>query len=277
MKKSTPLIGTMCLVLGLTACWGSTEKETSEDFSVQSAEEKERGSIGASEPEVMENDGIPYGCLVDFDKDSLPAAFANAIESYCRNGIFPDGQSGHIPSRISYAVYDIDGDGQDELIMQDIHTITASMTERIYNYENGVFREELSEYPSLTYYDNDMILAEWSHNQGLAGDRLWPYTLYQYHPETDSYEILGAVDAWDRERADFTNDWGSFPEEIDTDGDGCVYFLLPSDWEGQYSRASIVDGPNYEEWRNQYLSGAGTLEIPYREVEIVMVFPNAAG
>lgn len=257
MKKSMPLICALCLVLGITACCGSTEKDTAEEFSVQSS--------------------TPYGCPVDFDKDSLPAAFANAIENYCRNGTFPDGQSGDIPSRISYAVCDIDGDGQDELIMQDIRTITASMTERIYHYENGVFREILCEYPSLTYYNNGIIQAEWSHNQGLAGDRLWPYTLYRYQPETASYEILGSVDAWDRERADSTDDWGSFPEEIDTDGDGCVYFLLPADWEGQYSRASMVDGLNHENWRSQYLSGAETLEIPYREVEVETVFPNAAG
>lgn len=171
MKKSMPLICALCLVLGITACCGSTEKDTAEEFSVQS--------------------GTPYGCPVDFDKDSLPAAFANAIENYCRNGTFPDGQSGDIPSRISYAVCDIDGDGQDELIMQDTRTITASMTERIYHYENGVFREILCEYPSLTYYDNGIIQAEY------PTIRAWPETDSGPIPCTDISRRPTAMRSWD--------------------------------------------------------------------------------
>lgn len=244
---------------------------------LSSAESSATPAVLDGEPSTEAND-MPYGQPKDFDADSLPAAFAAAIERYCYDGTFPDGQgSGYIPSSISYAVYDADRDGQDELLLQNASTITAGMTERIYALEDGVFREEFSAFPALTYYENGVILAAWSHNQGVGAQRIWPYTLYQYQPETGRYEILGSVDAWDREQAASLDSLGAFPDETDADGDGCVYFLLPPDWEGDYGRARIADGPEYERWRDQYLGGADTLDIPYQEVEIETVYPDAAG
>lgn len=223
------------------------------------------------------NGGLPYGRPVNFDRDSLPVDFADAIENYCHSGILPDGRIVGIPGVFSYAVCDIDMDGKEELVLQNTHTATAGMAEWIYACENGVFREELCGFPRLTYYDNGIVHEGWSHNQGKAGDRIWPYTLYQYRPETDSYDTLGSVDAWDRELADSLNFYGEFPDAIDKDGDGCVYFLLPADWEGDYRRAVIVDGSEHEEWLNQYLNGAEELEIPYQELHVEMIYPAAVG
>lgn len=228
-----------------------------------------------------EEDSLPHGLPVNFDPSGLPAAYAAAIEQYCRSGVFPDGQDGgEIPGRISYAVFDADGDGQEELILQNADTFMAGMTERVFAYDEaaGTFREEFGAFPALTYYDNGVIQADWSHNQGKAGDKLWPYTLYQYQAEDDRYEMLGSVDAWDRTLGEHMEAvGGDFPEETDADGDGCVYFLLPADWEGQYTRGSLVDGPDHENWRNHYLGGAEILQIPYQAVEVETVFPGAAG
>ena len=272
MKKSWMPVGIICIALSLTACSASAENETSAESSILSADIDESVSNEAEEnvssdveeaipaeaeesvpnetaksvfsesdeTSSPEKEGLPYGRPVDFDSDSLPADIAHAIENYCYNGTFPDGQEGGaVPDRISYAVYDIDKDGKDELILQNSDTFMSGMTERIYSCQDGIFREELSEFPVLTYYDNGIIQAEWSHNQGLSGERLWPYNLYRYQPETDNYELLGSVDAWDRERADFDNYLGAFPDEIDIDKDGYVYFLLSADWEGQIGRAHV--------------------------------------
>lgn len=228
-----------------------------------------------------EEEGLPYGRPVDFDSSGLPAAYAAAMEQYCRDGTFPDGQAGgEIPSRIAYAVCDVDGDGQDELILQNTDTYVAGMTERVFAYDGSTetFREEFSAFPALSYYDNGVIQADWSHNQGRAGDKLWPYDLYRYQPEEDRYEPLGSVDAWDRSLGGHMDAFGGdFPEETDADGDGYLYFLLPANWQGEYTRGSLVDGPDYENWRNHYLSEARILEIPYQAVEVETVFPNAAG
>ena len=226
-------------------------------------------------------DSQPYGLPVDFDRSGLPAAYAAAIEQYCRGGVWPDGQEGGgIPGEIAYAVCDVDGDGQDELILQNTAAITAGMTERVFAYDEtaGTFREEFGGFPALTYYDNGVIQADWSHNQGKAGDRLWPYDLYQYQPEEDRYTALGSVDAWDRALGEHLEAvGGDFPEETDADSDGYLYFLLPANWQGQYTRGSLVDGPDYENWRNHYLGGAEILEVPYQTVEVETVYPNAAG
>ena len=234
---------------------------------------------GPVEEGKPENNGQPYGKPVNFDRDGLPADFDKAIENFSYDGTFPDGrQYGFIPEKFSYAVYDVDGDGKDEFILQFSDTITAGMIEEVYAYEDGVFREELAEFPLVTYYDNGAIQAGWSHNQGKAGDRfLWPYNMYRYQPETDSYEFAGAVDGWDREIADSIYGIGQFPDGTDVDGDGFVYFLLPSDWEGHYDNAEIVDRSDYEKWREQFLGGANALEIPYQEVEVETVYPAAQG
>lgn len=234
-----------------------------------------------SPSQPAEDEGLPYGRPVDLDPSGLPAAYAAAIEQYCRVGVFPDGQDGgEIPGRISYAVFDVDGDGQNELILRNADTFMAGMTERVFGYDEsaGTFREEFSAFPALTYYDNGVIQADWSHNQGKAGDRLWPYTLYQYQAEDGRYEALGSVDGWDRALGEHMEAvGGDFPEETDADGDGYVYVLLPANWEGQYTRGSLVDGPDHENWRNHYLGGAEILKIPYQAVEVETVYPNAAG
>ncbi len=48
-----------------------------------------------------------------------------------------------------------------------------------------------------TYYDNGYVAAGWSHNQGVAGDKLWPYTLYRYDSSAGKYVQEAAVDGWD--------------------------------------------------------------------------------
>lgn len=244
----------------------------------QTDKEEENDKQHDSQTDLIPNNDLPYGLPVDFDTSGLSDAFVSAINEYCRTGIFPDGRSGgDIPGIIFYAVYDVDGDGEDELILKNEGTDMASMTERVYAYENGVFRTEYFGFPALTYYDNGIVQEEWSHNQGKAGDKFWPYTLYQYNADDDNYIELGAVDAWDRELADFISDYGAFPDDIDTDGDGYIYLLLSFDYISQRYNTDIVDGPDYEKWRNQYLDGAEALEIPYRKLAVEKVFPNAAG
>ena len=66
-----------------------------------------------------------------------------------------------------------------------------------------------------------MIKAEASHNHSRG--EFWPFGLYQYQKDSDTYEMVASVDTWDKE---FTDSWGDgqpFPEELDVDGDGVLY------------------------------------------------------
>lgn len=97
-----------------------------------------------------------------------------------------------------FAVADIDGDGREELIVSYSTACMESMFERIYDYDpvSEELKVQFTAFPALTYYDNGFIKAEWSHNQG--GGELWPFTLYRYDTENDSYVEAGTVDTWDK-------------------------------------------------------------------------------
>lgn len=214
--------------------------------------------------------GKPYGIPSGFVQSSVPAPYAHAIAAYCRTGLFPDGQDGGgIPSEISYAVFDLDGDGSDELLLRNRRAATAGQTERVYRFDGAQFHEALSAFPDLIYYDNGIIQSPWSHNQGKAGD-FWPYSLCQYQADRGAYAAVGSVDAWDKR---LTAE--GFPEAADADGDGFVYYLLPPAWAGAYGEP--VDGPAYDAWRAAYLAGASEVEIPFVTLPVATVLPAAAG
>ena len=71
-----------------------------------------------------------------------------------------------------------------------------------------------------------MIKAEASHNHSKG--ELWPFALYQYQKDSDTYEMTAYVDTWDKK---LTDSWGdqSFPEELDVDGDGVLYNIQMGD------------------------------------------------
>ena len=69
----------------------------------------------------------------------------------------------------------------------------------------------------------------------------------------------GGADAWDK-RVAKTNEHGEdFPDDIDADQDGIVYYLLPADWDGNYAMEP-VDGAKYRTWRESFLEGASEMD-----------------
>ena len=157
----------------------------------------------------------------------------------------------------SFALYDVDLEGTEELIVQDPVGEVAGQWVRIYGYDDaaGTAYVELEEYPALYYYDNGVIEAGWSHNQGAAGDKLWPYNVYQYKPETGKYAWAAAVDGWDRNLREILAG-EDFPDEADQDGDGFIYYIITE--EGGYAPTygEAMDYAAYEAWRESYLNGA---------------------
>ena len=130
-----------------------------------------------------------------------------AYQAVLTNGMqyhqFPDardlGYDGSDMDQNRFAIFDIDGDGNDELVFMYTTTYNAAMSVMIYDFDSttGMVREEFFQYPSVTYYDNGIIMAKASHNHGMGGE-FWPYTLYGYNPETDIYDQIASVDAWDK-------------------------------------------------------------------------------
>lgn len=182
--------------------------------------------------------------------------YTNALKNLYENGVMPDDTMleeyniNYDMSENKFAISDIDLDGKDELIIALVQSPMSAMRTIIYDYDmsQNKFIEQLREFPDMTFYDNRMIVVNWSHNQGSAGDALWPYTLYRYVEENDSYEVLAMVDAWDKSFSEKCYIEEEFPEEIDKDGDGIIYYVLQD-----YNNIAY-DLEEYEKWRMQYIT-----------------------
>lgn len=203
------------------------------------------------------------------DRNSMIETYISILEDVYFNHSFPDGydygfDDYYDVSENQFAVYDIDQDGRDELIIEYTTTAMAGMIEKIYdiNSSTNTASEEFSEFPNLTYYDNGVIEAGWSHNQGLAGD-FWPYTLYQYDQESDTYMEIGMVDAWDKSMSETDSDGQVFPNDIDKNGDGIVYYIM---LDGKYELDKPVDLEEYNQWYNSYVGGAEKIDIPFMKL-----------
>lgn len=163
-------------------------------------------------------------------------------------------------ARNCFAVADVDQDGREELLVRWTTTITAGELEAVYDYDpvNGVLKREFSAYPALTYYDNGIIKAEWSHNQ-VPPAVFWPCTFYQYEPESGIYVEIGSLRAWD----DVVEGW-DFPTELDVDGDGTVYEIkeVGEDYEGFKYNQSDVD-----QWLDEFMEGAEEIPLAYQPMK----------
>ena len=163
----------------------------------------------------------------------------------------------------NFAICDVNGDGKNELIIQRNSTYVAGQVERVYS-ANG--NELLAEYPMTTYYDNGYVAAGWSHNQGVAGDKLWPYTLYWYDSSAGKYVQEAAVDGWDKSLRDTFLSYDEtiipFPEDVDKDGDGFVYYIITE--AGGYAPVygEPMDYADYALWVARYL-GTNRVDVTY--------------
>ncbi|RGZ00886.1 hypothetical protein [Clostridium sp. AM58-1XD] len=279
-KRGYGIIISAAFMSGLTACGSGganpaepvsktdTQVETAETAGKEQADEADETDKAASEAVVSkETNGVERTMKsAGYDRRSERAAFIYALNQLYSNHKLPDGSDcgfdgyGDI-SENKFAVYDVDSDGRDELIIQYTTTYMAGMAAGIYGYDeaSNTIREELLEFPALTFYNNGVIEAGWSHNQGLAGD-FWPYTLYRYNQNTDTYTSVGMVDAWDRSYWESDYDGNPFPNAIDRDGDGIIYYVMTG---GEYEVNTPVDSKEYNQWRNSYVGGAEEIYIPF--------------
>ena len=259
MRKQ--LLFAACLLLavlmtGLCACAGHPADVPAEPPVTSPAAES---PVPEAAPE--ENEPSPGQAA-----EAIPV-FQAALEQVLTSHILPDGTDCGYEELMDdggnrFAVYDVDGDGKDELVILYTTTYMAGQTAGVFGYDETTkaLTPELIEHPLLTFYTNGSIRADWSHNQGLSVS-FWPYTLYRYESASDSYQAAGMADAWEKAFAPTDYDGNPYPDEVDVSGTGIVYFLMPG---GEVSEVSPVDATAYEAWRSANLGDATEVQLPYQ-------------
>lgn len=182
--------------------------------------------------------------------------------------IFPGGRDlgydGFPMSDNRFALEDVDRDGSVELIVIYSTTYTAGQAHIIYDYDasTGGVREQFIEYPAVVYFDNGILMVDASHNHTLS-EKVWPYTLYQYNAESDSYDVIAQVEAWDKDLSDTDYEGNAFPDDVDKDGDLTVYYIMDAD---NYELKDPVDLEEYEKWFESYRGDAEVIRPSYMEL-----------
>lgn len=161
-----------------------------------------------------------------------------------------------------FAIMDVDGDGQEELLISVSNTYTAGMCVIIYGYNSqtdGV-RVEAQNYVVVTHYPG-MLKVDASHNHGYAGDILWPYTLQFYQEAKDTYEDAYYVDAWCKAITDY-DPYAEmpYPEDVDTEQDGYVYLITEN------GQKQILNRADYQKWESELFAGKEPLTIPWQKM-----------
>ncbi len=152
-----------------------------------------------------------------------------------------------------YAIADVDMDGQDELIIFPHGIAMADMVYYVYDYDRTT-REPYIQclgFPDFTMYDNGYIIEMASHNHGRSNlDDFWPYSVLKYNEQTDTYECIAHMDAWQQE---YNSGNLEFPEEKDADGDGVVYYnWTAEEWDNP---SLVMDNEEYEMWYQEITEG----------------------
>lgn len=201
--------------------------------------------------------------------------YANAMHVLLGLNRLPDGSEamptdwgGHMANN-SFSIFDVDGDGEDELLIRIEDTYMAGMRLMIYSLgEHGQLLEELGVFPAAEYYEKGFLRAYASHNHSYG--TLWPYTLFGYDPATGVYEQLAQVYGWDRHQAETDYSGNPFPHEADADGNGSVVCIQ----DAQGSR--WIDDAALHAWEAEQLDGAKELQIPWQfisEANVSAIWP----
>lgn len=210
------------------------------------------------------------------------ARYLEVLEQIRTEGQDPNGMAYSIEASRNFenncfAISDVDNDGKQELLFNFNESFTAGMWEVVYAYdeETDTLREELTCWVSTAYYGNGVVKVEMSHNHGKDpyGRGVWPYMVYMYDVEEDSYQLRYTVDSWDGQLygEEFP---GEFPVELDVDGDQLLYCITAENTDTVKNEDTvgnedgmILDGEEYDAWAEGLMPEWYRINVVYHRME----------
>lgn len=254
MKKPLLLLLSLALALSLAACGGETAPAATETPAPVPTPEP----TPESTPEPTEDPAL---------RDARLSAYQLALHQFAYDLVWPDGSETYFDPSFGlmeenfFAICDVDGDGAEELVIRFVTAPMAGMAERVYGYDaaDGIY-EELSGFPEIRYYENGLAALPVSHNQGYAGDALWPYAAYRYNAASGLYDFAAATDAWSRELHP-----EGYPDDVDTEGAGAVYYVT----EDSFAEAEPISKSAFEAWEAEFFGGGAPLELPLQGMDAI--------
>lgn len=265
----------LATIIGSMFLNGCGSKEESDNISDQKAQIQTE-YISDEEIEKNHTESIIVEETEEIKQDSeihkkAQACYYEKLTEFFKNGTWPEDSESvwqenewlqyEYWENYEYAIADIDLDGADELLLActggDIPM--AGMVERVYGYDpdrNDV-SIEIEEFPRIRFYDNGYAQANLSHNQGL-GESLWPYTIYKYDEKDDDYDRNIMVDSWEKSYMPEDFNGNPFPDELDPDGDGVIYYI------NDYSK--ILNKKEYEKLYDSYFKNATEIKVEYYDI-----------
>ena len=239
-----------------------TQEPVAAPEQAQATEQTDRPETAEENEEETDNDR----------KQARLQKYQAVLTDVLEKQIYPDGTDcgydGFYPlSDNRFAVFDVDKDGSEELILCFTTSSMAGMRETVYDYdeETDSVIEEYSGFPGVVYYEGGLLEERLSHNQGMApmGD-FWPYFVYHYEPETDTYQSIYMVDGWEKEYRAEDYDGNPYPEEVDAGKDGIVFLIMEGDYD--MSSATILGKSDYEKWREEQGLNGAKIMVSFQEL-----------
>lgn len=186
--------------------------------------------------------------------------YAATLRNLLYSNILPDGTQAEMPAGTSsqFAVADVDADGKEELVLLYDPGVMANTVGYIIGYDTETenIYLQLEEFPAFAFLKNGNLKALSSHNQTWGA--MWPYSLYQYLPDSDSYQLSGYVYSEDKNIFEANGVPERYPDDADVSGTGTVYYVGSNTWS-----TTPIDEADYIAWLEAKQGNAAELKIDY--------------
>lgn len=187
------------------------------------------------------------------------ALYEETLRALREDGILPSGVKLDVVGELSdnrYAVFDIDGDGRDELMLDIVSAAPRDCYTAVYDVDaDGDLFREVRYTADLTFWTNGIVLASYSAAAAQEGDFV-PYAVSQYDEEQDVYTEFAYVSAMDKETLAAAGKLDEYPQAVDTSDMGRVFFV----------QGTPVDVTDYEAWYASWRDGLSELEVPWEKL-----------